>query len=182
MSIGHSFSQLVLLLLVFGTPFITAAIFFCYWRQRGAPLRRTLLVVSGSMFLVWTGLLVAYMAKIKPWQSGILAAGVSPQGREFVVVQTFTGFVEPYRVSLYVRDSSGVWHWNYLGHDDTAWGSTRVEFSADSFLILHKGIQVRKIPVESSVALRPDNRDGTRDLPASYSAEDVAAFHHERFG
>jgi hypothetical protein len=173
---------LVVLFAVFGTPFVAAGVFWIYWRSRQARLRRLILPVSSVVFIVWAGLIGSYLVKIGAWQSGILAQGSSPDGREYVVVQTFTGYVEPYRVTLYMRDAGGVWRWNYLAHDDAAWGRTVVEFSPTEIFVRREGVLIRKIPLSYAANHSPPDREDTRSLPANFSAEDVADFHHQRFG
>jgi hypothetical protein len=174
--------QLLLLIVVFGTPVFTPLIFWFFWRARNARLRRSVLWMSGMVFITWMSLFGSYLVKIRPYQSGILAEGRSPDGREYFVVQTFTGFVEPYRVSFYMRDSEGVWHWSYLGHDDHSWGDTAVEFSGAEICVLREGVIVKKIPLDAAVKWNPPDWEGSRSFPASFTAKDVEAFHHKRFG
>ena len=116
------FLQLLLLVLVFGTPVFMPVIFCIYWRKRRVSFRRSVLWLSGGMFATWMSLFSYQSVRVGPWQSGALAAGSSPDGHEYLVVQTYGGFFERYRVSFYIRDSNGIWHWNYLGHENDSWG------------------------------------------------------------
>ena len=129
------------------------------------------------------GVVAAWLVSIRPWQSKVLAQGYSPEGREYCVVQTFKNLVEPYQVSFYVRDSDGIWRWNYLEHEDDGWKSARVTFPAGSARIERNGSQFKEIEIPN------DQVDLTTVLPgyryqycdSGFSVDDVLAFHNQKY-
>lgn len=138
---------------------------------------------SASVIIsIYVACFAAFYLWIRPWQSKILTHGKSPDGLEYCVVQTYKDFVEPYQVSFYIRDTNGLWRWNYLEHEDGGWRSARVAFSNGTALVFRNGEHFRDVPPPTGmveVATVPsDYRDDY--CPARFSAEDVLRFHNEK--
>ena len=140
-------------------------------------------LVSILIVLALIAGLVSGWLIIRPWQSKILTRGYSPEGREYCVVQTFKGFVEPYQVSFYIRDAEGIWRWNYLAHQDNGWKAASVTFSQGAAQIVRNGTLFKVISI-------PTNQvDLTQVLPGyrndycdrSCSVEDVFEFHNLKY-
>jgi hypothetical protein len=178
---GISSAACVVLLWVFAVPVLGTTLVFRARNRKSRNARRVHRGVGIALLLAWSGSFLAVGIQIRPWQSGILAQGRSPDGQEYCVVQTFQGFIEPYRVSLYVRDPDRVWHWHYLAHQDNSWPSATVEFTDDSIVIREDGVVRRRHPRK----LEPVDAAGVRTgnsltyYPAHFTVEDVAAAHHE---
>lgn len=125
--------------------------------------------ILGSVTL---GILVGWLlVQIGPGRSGVVAVGETARGREFCVVQTYKDLVEPYQVSLYVRDDAGAWRWHYLEHEDNAWRSAKVDIVGERAVVFRNGERFREVDLA-----RP-----TFTLPPELAFEDVARGHHERF-
>jgi hypothetical protein len=175
-----STAVLALLLFLVGVPALGVWLTFGSQHSGTATRRRIRVGAGTTLLLVWGGLLATHAIQVRPWQSGILARGMSPDGREYCVVQTFQGFFEPYRVSLYVRDATGIWHWHYLAHQDHAWRSISVGFTADEIVVARDGVERRRFPRKIAPV------DLTTVLPgyamhyrsANLTADEVAEFHH----
>ena len=140
-------------------------------------------IISLVLLALFIGLVAAYLVAIRPWQSKILAQGVSPEGREYCVVQTFKDLVEPYQVSFYVRDPEGVWRWHYLEHEDSGWKSAEVIFSEGSSQIQRNGTSFKEIPLPNDQVDLGKIQAGYRDYycDRGYSVEDVFAFHNQKY-
>lgn len=126
---------------------------------------------------------VSYLAWVRPWQSRILTQGMSPEGREFCIVQTFVNFVEPYQVSFYIRDANRIWRWNYLEHEDVAWRSASVEFSKGNALVCRNGKPFREIEMPTDTVNLASVTGGYVDnyCPADFTAQDVLKFHNDKY-
>jgi hypothetical protein len=145
---------------------------------------------SGFRKVLWgigVGIASAYLAFLcwqfywaAPGHSGIVTQGTSPGGQEYCVVQSYQDLVEPYRVSFYIRDTSGVWHWNYLEHEDLAWRSAKVEFLGDVALVSRDGVPFREIPLPAKpvdwAAIKPDERNSY--CPSNFTVAEVVQSHH----
>jgi hypothetical protein len=166
--------------LVFGVP--PLAIFFLFRLRKGARSwgRQIVFGLSGAALLAWVGMVVGYLMRLGPGQSGILAQGFSPEGREFCVVQKFQDFVEGYRAAFYLRDAAGAWQWVYLAHDDNTWKPTTVEFTPTSVRISRRGVVQREIPRRGETI--EQGLDGAREnRPAQLSAAELAAGYQHGF-
>jgi len=143
-------------------------------------------------FFKWTGIVIlfvclalvlAFISSVQPGKSGILTRGVSPTGQEYCVVQTYKGLAEPYQVSFYVRDSAGLWRWNYLAHQDVAWRSATVDFSNGVACVSRDGLPLRDIPLPVDIVdltqVLPGYRDGY--CPSNFTVENVLEFHNNKF-
>jgi hypothetical protein len=131
-----------------------------------------------STYLVLLGWLLFYSI---PGHSRIVTQGKSPSGQEYCVVQSFQALPEPYRVSFYIRDTSGVWHWKYLEHEDLAWRSAKVEFLGDVALVSRDGVPFREIPLPTNTVDLAQVQYGNRHnyCPADFTAAQVLK-HHSR--
>jgi hypothetical protein len=146
---------------------------------------------GGKLFLglgvgivfVYGILVVGYLMMIGAGRSGIVARGSSPEGREYCIVQTYKGWTEPYQVSFYIRDASGVWRWNYLAHQDTVWNSATVTFSGGMAHVNHDGSPVRDIPLPTNTVDLTKIEPGYRDdySPSNFTPEDILSFHNKKF-
>jgi len=106
-------------------------------------------------------------------RSGIITSGTLPDGREYCVVQTYRDLVEPYQVSLYVRDIAGTWDWYYLEHEDNAWRDARVEFHDGHATVHRNGELFREIELSSVFK--------NESLPASLTIAEVEDRHHKKY-
>ena len=177
------FILLAVLVILVGTPLV--CIFVGLKRlktssPRGAkvPLWTGIIILAGYLSAV-----VAFVVWVGPARSGILAHGKSPTGQEYCVVQTFKGMVEPYQVSFYVRDSAGVWRWNYLAHQDVAWRSASVDFSNGVAHVSRNGLPFRDISLPTNTVDLSSVQPGYRDdyCPSNFTAENILEFHNSKF-
>ncbi len=89
--------------------------------------RRTLAVIAIPvlvLFLLGTtyGLLWRYIIPRQPTGTAELVARIElHDSTELVLVQTFTGTMEPYVVELWYCDVSGTWHGFYVDHEALRW-------------------------------------------------------------
>lgn len=145
-------------------------------------MKRPAVFLAIPLLLV-IGAIAVWFASVRPWQSKILAQGHSPEGREYCVVQTFKDLVEPYQVSFYVRDSDGIWRWNYLEHEDKGWKSARVTFSDGSALIERNGVRFKEIEIPTDQVDMAKVRHGYRDYycDSGFSVQDVFTFHNQKY-
>jgi hypothetical protein len=127
-------------------------------------------------------LVLAYVSTVGPGRSGIVAQGTSPEGRQYCIVQTYKGLIEPYQVSFYIRDPSGVWMCNPLAHQDFAWRSATVTFSNGIGHIAREGELFRDVPVLTNSVDLASVLPGYRDFycPSNFTAEDVLSFHNKK--
>jgi len=131
------------------------------------------------------GILAArYMMMIGVGKSGIVARGVSPEGREYCIIQTFKGWAEPYQVSFYIRDAAGVWRWNYLAHQDNAWNSATVTFSGGVAHVNRDGRFYRDVELPTNTVDLANIQPGYRSeySPSNFTAEDIFSFHNKKYG
>jgi len=137
--------------------------------------------VVGILLLL---LIAWYIATVRPGQSGIVLTGESPDGREYCIVQTYSNLIEPYQVSLYVRDAAGSWRWHYLEHEDNAWRSARVEFQGDQVVVYRNEKPFRELELDRDVIekVTPTHTHQERALPAELTVDEVARLHHLRYG
>ena len=142
---------LVLVLIPAAWTFLSVSL---YRRTRSRRIR-TLLAVAILPGLVGTVLGANYWLASRPGQKGLLCAGYSPTGREYCVVQSFKCWLEPYQVSFYIRDPGGLWHWNYLEHEDTGWRTADVEFHQDRAVISRNGKPFRTVELAQD-AMQPE--------------------------
>ena len=142
---------------------------------------QTIVLTILTAVLVLPG--AAYVAWVRPGQSGILVQGQSPDGQEFCVVQTFKGLVEPYQVSFYIRDTNRVWRWNYLEHEDTAWRSASVEFVTGKAIVSRNGKPFREVGMPTGTVTLASVPGGYVDdyCPPEFTVEDVLRFHNAKY-
>ena len=178
-----TFVLLLLLIILVGAPLLCVGwgimkLKTCPSRSAKLLLGTGITILCGYLFLV-----LAYILLVGPGRSGILAKGVSPEGREYCVVQTFKDFVEPYQVSFYIRDAAGVWRWNYLEHEDIAWRSATVDFTNGVASVSRGGIPFRKIPLPTNTVDLTTVQPGYRDeyCPSNFTAEDILAWHNKKY-
>lgn len=72
---------------------------------------------------------------------------VFAQRTRVLIVQSYSAFGEPYRVSFYMRDKGGVWRWAYLEHEDLAWRSAEVRFTTGVATVFRNGRPFSTIPL-----------------------------------
>lgn len=127
-------------------------------------------------------LILTFAMRAAPGWGGILARGASPEGHEYLVVQTFQNFAEPYRVSFYIRDEDKLWRWHYLEHEDMAWRSAKVDFSNQIARVSRNGAFFREIPLPTNTVDLATVLPGYQSdyCPSHFTAEDVLAFHGRR--
>ena len=127
--------------------------------------------------------ILAFVLWVSPGHSGILTQGVSPDGRQYCVVQTFKGMVEPYQVSFYVRDTDGIWRWNYLGHQDVAWRSATVTFSNGIARVKRNGTPFLDVLLPTNIVDLASVQAGYRDhyCPSNFTADDILEFHNRTY-
>ena len=120
---------------------------------------------------------------IGPNQSGIVKAGLSPDGREYFIVQTYRDIIEPYQVSFYLREPNGDWRWHYLEHEGDIWRNAEVEFRGTEIDVYRHGELYRVIDndPESLGPLTEEDFRNNNCLPADWDRARVAARHHARF-
>ena len=179
-STGILIVVLVLTVLV-GTPLICIVFGL---KKRKSSRSATVLLWTGIIILAaYFSAVVAFVVWVGPGRSGVLARGKSPTGQEYCVVQTFKGLTEPYQVSFYVRDASGIWRWNYLEHQDVAWRTATVDFSNGVAHVSHNGATVRDILLPTNTVDLATVQPGYRDdyCPSNFTAEDILAFHNKKF-
>jgi hypothetical protein len=152
---------------------------FTSTRSTGGVIR--FFSVIGILLLL---LIAWYFAMVRPGQSGVVVTGESQDGREYCIVQTYRDLIEPYQVSLYVRDSAGSWRWHYLEHEDNAWRSARVEFQGAQVVVYRNSERFREIELdrEAIEKVTPELTRKERALPAELSVNEVARLHHVRYG
>ena len=180
---NHFIILIALILILFGTP-----ILFLYLGIRQVKTSRSiggkiLIGFGAAILLIYLSVIVAYVVLVGPGRSGILTRGISPQGLEYCVVQTFKGMAEPYQVSFYIRDTSGLWHWNYLAHQDDAWRLATVYFSNGVARVSRDGVFRREIPIPTNVVDLATVLAGYQDeyCPSNFAVEDILKYHNERF-
>ncbi|MGC4074525.1 MAG: hypothetical protein QM760_18905 [Nibricoccus sp.] len=95
-------------------------------------------------------------------------------------MQTYTGLIEPYYVSFYVRDAHGVWQWHLLAHDDNAWRSPRVSFGEKAIVVTREGKYRREIPLDADrIRQHPDVVQSNQ--PASLTVAQLSALHDQKY-
>ena len=172
---------LALLIVFIGGPLLLLGFGIRTFRRTRSVTSRVLIGVGAAFFLAYFAAIVSYIAAVSPGRSGIVTHGVSPDGHEYCVVQTFKDFVEPYQVSFYIRDTNGVWRWNYLEHEDFAWRSAHVAFSGDKIIVFRNGKPFREITMPSGTVDIASVPKGCRNdyCPAAFSVQEVLAFHNK---
>jgi hypothetical protein len=152
------------------------------------PVRRSLswgvrvvAAISGALAAAWLSVIIAYVLWVGPGRSGVLASGFSPEGKEYCVIQSYQDMVEPYQVSLYVRDAEGAWRWHYLAHEDPAWRSVEVKFDGVLASVYQNGRFAREIPL-SFGQVEVSTAQEQRQCPADFTIAEVLVFHNRLFG
>jgi hypothetical protein len=139
--------------------------------------------IGTAILLAYLFVIIGYVVLVGPGRSGILAQGTSPQGLEYCVVQTYKGMIEPYQVSFYIRDTNGLWRWNYLAHQDFSWRSVKVSFKDNSPEIYESSEYMRSVPLPTNSINLATVLPGYRDeyCPSNFTIEDVLKYHNEKF-
>lgn len=183
MSMNHiGLLVLLLVLVVFvGFPVLCLALGVVRLKTHGWRGARLLLGFGTGTVASYLVLLSAYIVWVGPGRSGILTQGRSPEGREYLVVQSFKNMVELYQVSFYVRDEVGTWHWNDLEHEDAAWHSATVTFSNGAAQVRRNGNPFREIalPAKPVDLAQVGPADHNHFCPATFTVDEVVAFHHK---
>ena len=176
MNTSYPIQHLVLLVPILALPIVCIGF--------GITIRARRVLVSGiGILCIYVLLILGYVIMVWPGQSKILARGTSPMGQEYCIVQTYKGWAEPYQVSFYIRDGSGMWRWNYLAHQDIAWHSAIVTFTNGMAQVSRDGRPYRDVPMPTNTVDLARIEPGYRDeyCPSNFSAEDVLLFHNKRF-
>ena len=175
--------QIALVLVLVGMPLLLLIFGVRQFRKSRSVGARIAMGIGVAVCATYLSTIAAFVWWIGPGRSGILVKGHSPEGMEYCVVQTFKDMVEPYQVSFYIRDADGLWRWNYLEHEDVAWGSAQVEFHGSVVKVSRNGQPFRDIPMPTGRVDIATVQAGYRDYycPAVYSAEDVLRFHNKKY-
>ena len=123
-----------------------------------------------------------YLAWVQPGDDKIIVRGTAPDGSEYFVVQTYSGsLTEPYQVSFFLRDMDDVWRWNYVAHESVSWRSGRVVFEGGSAQVYRGETCERVVDLDFSPLTEQDYA-WEYAFPANWTAKQVAARHHDRYG
>jgi hypothetical protein len=180
---SHSISGLVFAIVLLAVPIICIGLGLARVGISQFVNARVMLAIGVGILCVYVLAPLAYVLMVGPDRSAIVTQGTSPEGNQYCIVQTYKDLIEPYQVSFYIRDSSGIWRWNYLAHEDFAWRSAAVTFT-DRFAQIHRdGVRVRDIPVPTNAVDLAKVQPGYQDeyCPSNFTAEDVLSFHNRRF-
>jgi hypothetical protein len=79
----------------------------------------------GVGILCFAGLLISGFRHLN--SARIVAEAMAPNGVEFIVVQKCNWGWEMFTTSCYYRKPGGPWGWFYYDHEDSYWGSAKVE-------------------------------------------------------
>ncbi|MCD8534913.1 MAG: hypothetical protein LR011_09035 [Verrucomicrobia bacterium] len=153
-------------------------------RQRPRSMGSKLLIGSGAaLCLIYGAGFVQLISAIGPGQSGLLASGTTPEGREYCVVQTFKSWIEPYQVSLYARDETGLWHWKYLEHEANSWQPVEVTFAEGKAQVFSKGALAGEVDLPSQTVDLDSILPGYRDhyISSDASIEDLVHLHNKKY-
>lgn len=133
----------------------------------GIKRKRCWRVVTGTIWLVLSCVLVAFVADpFSARHEGILDHGTTPDGREYVLFQACNG--EPYAVRLYVRNMDGEWLFYYVDHEVWPWRhGGRLDFSDGKVRVFCGEEPFRTIDIEVE--------DGSKSerYPSTMTAEEV---------
>ena len=171
----------VFLAAVFVLPPLVLLVGLQRFRRSGSYVAGVAAVLGGIvcvMSLLGVGTVVELIG-----QNQVLAEGLSPEGREYCVIQSRKRLcLFDNRVSFYVRDPEGVWRRAYLAHEDMGWRSVKVEFEDGVARVFQDGMHERDIelpkqPIDHSPELRGYLDDY---FPAHYSVKDLADWHYKR--
>lgn len=153
------------------------------FNRSGSTPARIMSGIGIAVCLTPVAAVASYVVAVCPGRSGVLSQGTSPSGQEYCVVQTFKGLVEPYQVSFYIRDTSRVWRWNYLEHEDNAWRSAAVEFTGGNAMVSRNGKPFREIAMPTGIVDIATVSGGYVDYycPPEFTVEDVLRFHNNKY-
>ena len=173
---------LALLIVLIGGPILLLAVGVRKFRHTRSVPSRIMIGIGTAFCLTYLAAIAYYIISVGPGRSGIVTQGISPGGQEYCVVQTFKDIVEPYQVSFYIRDTNGIWRWNYLEHEDNAWRSAGIEFSGERVIISRNGKPFREISMPTGTVDITSVPGGYRDdyCPAEFSVQEVLEFHNKK--
>ncbi len=137
----------------------------------GISRRKWWRVAIGVVWLVVSATLVAVVVDMfSSRHERILDHGKTPDGREYVLVQTCTG--EPYVVELYIRDMHGRWVFHYVDHEIFPWRhGGRVEFVGGVARVFEGGVLFKDVELEPPSS--QDAKGSLEDLPSNLSYEEL---------
>ena len=137
----------------------------------GISRRKWWRVAIGVVWLVVSATLVAVVVDMfSSRHERILDHGKTPDGREYVLVQTCTG--EPYAVELYIRDMHGRWVFHYVDHEIFPWRhGGRVEFVGGVARVFEGGVLFKDVELEPPSS--QDAKGSLEDLPSNLSYEEL---------
>ena len=137
----------------------------------GISRRKWWRVAIGVVWLVVSATLVAVVVDMfSSRHERILDYGKTPDGREYVLVQTCTG--EPYAVELYIRDMHGRWVFHYVDHEIFPWRhGGRVEFVGGVARVFEGGVLFKDVELEPPSS--QDAKGSLEDLPSNLSYEEL---------
>jgi len=147
--------------------------------KRGLARGRIIAGLGTVLLLVFLAPLAYHLFLGGPWLTRIVTQGTSPSGQEYCIVQAFQNLAEPYQISFYVRDTNGVWRWNYLDHEGYAWWNAGVEFSGAQALVSRNGKPFREITMPTGTVDLASIPSGYKNhyCPSEFTVDDVFAFH-----
>jgi len=182
MNSSYSISVVIVFLIIFGIPLLCIGFGLACLLSKASG-GKLFLGIGIGILCFYAVVAAGYMMMIGAGRSGIVAQGTSPNGKEYCIVQTYKGWTEPYQVSFYIRDASGIWRWNYLAHQDTVWSSAAVTFSNGVAHVSRDGHAYRDISLPTDTVDLMKIKPGYRDhyCPSNFTAEDILSFHNKKF-
>lgn len=132
---------------------------------RSAKHRRTFGIAIGTVWLGCSILLTIFVSYLfSGGYARILDNDFSPDGREYVLMQTSNG--EPYEVRLYIRNAIGDWIFYYVDHEVWPWfDGGHLEFSDGKARVMKGKELYKEITIDA---------DGlSRAYPSSISATEL---------
>jgi hypothetical protein len=183
MSTSYSISGLILAICLLAIPILCVGLGLARVRISQSVKASLLLAIGLGIACVYVVVALAYVLMVGPGRSRIVTEGISPEGRQYCIVQTYKGLVEPYQVTFYIRDASGLWRGNTLAHQDIAWRSATVAFTNKAARITRDGVLFRDIPIPTNTVELAKVQPGYRDsyCPSNFTPQDVLSFHNRRF-
>jgi hypothetical protein len=177
------FVLLLVLTIMIGLPLICVVLGFKRLKTIRSHGAKALLGAGIAILCAYLLAILAFVVWVGPGRSGIVEQGISPEGRQYCVVQTFKDMVEPYQVSFYIRDAVGVWRWNYLEHEDVAWRSAAVTFSNGVAKVSRNGAPFRDIVLPTNTVDLASVQPGYRDeyCPSNFTSAEILEFHNRKY-
>ena len=161
-------------LLVLTMPFAGAFLLLGRWgrnrRRAGKRGGSALLIVAVVGIALVACLALWFVWSALPTQEGIVARGVSPDGREYGVSQAWNDWFDDYDIRLFVRGENGDWIVWYGGRDWHPGDPFKIRFSEKD------GSPVLEGPYERLFQNSEPAHDA-RTYPGNLSLEELHAIH-----